>query len=82
MEERRVKLSAATVLRAGRAMDDFIQQRHQPPTKLAVPRELVVVCPPMRSNINVSRIAHGRVLRRPPDDLLRYGETAGENRPR
>lgn len=38
-------------------MDDFIQQRHQPPTKLAVPRELVVVCPPMRSNINVSRIA-------------------------
>jgi tRNA G18 (ribose-2'-O)-methylase SpoU len=57
MEERRVKLSAAVSLRAGRAMEDFIQQRHQPPAELAVPRELVVVCPPMRSNINLSRIA-------------------------
>jgi tRNA G18 (ribose-2'-O)-methylase SpoU len=37
-------------------MDDFIQQRHKAPTDLERPRELVVACPPMRSNINLSRI--------------------------
>jgi len=37
-------------------MADFIQQRHRPPTGLDRPRELVVACPPMRSNINLSRI--------------------------
>jgi len=32
------------------------QQRHKPPTALERPRELVVACPPMRSNVNLSRI--------------------------
>lgn len=35
----------------------FEQIRHQPGTPLERPRELVVACPPMRSNINLSRIA-------------------------
>ncbi|MBN2473080.1 MAG: TrmH family RNA methyltransferase [Pirellulales bacterium] len=37
-------------------MPEFIQQRHQSPTELARPRELLVACPPMRSNVNLSRI--------------------------
>jgi len=36
--------------------EDFIQERHKPPTPLAQPRELIVACPPMRSNVNLSRI--------------------------
>jgi tRNA G18 (ribose-2'-O)-methylase SpoU len=36
--------------------DDFVQLRHQPPSQLQRPRELVVACPPMRSNVNLSRI--------------------------
>ncbi len=38
-------------------MTDFRQKRHEPPTELERPRELVVACPPMRSNVNLSRIA-------------------------
>jgi tRNA G18 (ribose-2'-O)-methylase SpoU len=38
-------------------MPDFAHERHKPPRQLAQPRELVVVCTPMRSNINLSRIA-------------------------
>jgi len=38
-------------------MAEFEQQRHRPPTPLARPRELIVACPPMRSNVNLSRIA-------------------------
>jgi tRNA G18 (ribose-2'-O)-methylase SpoU len=38
-------------------MPDFSQQRHKPPHELRQPRELVVACPPMRSNVNLSRIA-------------------------
>lgn len=38
-------------------MPDFEHLRHKPPHSLARPRELVVVCAPMRSNINLSRIA-------------------------
>ena len=38
-------------------MPEFVQRRHQPPTELQRPRELVVACPPMRSNVNLSRIA-------------------------
>jgi tRNA G18 (ribose-2'-O)-methylase SpoU len=38
-------------------MSDFQQERHRPPTELERPRELVVACPPMRSNVNLSRIA-------------------------
>lgn len=37
-------------------MPDFKQQRHKRPTELRIPRELVVACPPMRSNVNLSRI--------------------------
>jgi tRNA G18 (ribose-2'-O)-methylase SpoU len=36
--------------------EELIQQRHKPPTELQRPRELVVACPPMRSNVNLSRI--------------------------
>jgi tRNA G18 (ribose-2'-O)-methylase SpoU len=35
---------------------DFIHERHKPPTPLQRPRELIVACAPMRSNINLSRI--------------------------
>jgi tRNA G18 (ribose-2'-O)-methylase SpoU len=38
-------------------MPDFEHQRHKPPTPLDRPRELLVVCAPMRSNVNLSRIA-------------------------
>jgi len=35
----------------------FEHQRHKPPRTLSQPRQLVVVCAPLRSNINLSRIA-------------------------
>lgn len=35
----------------------FEQVRHRPPTPLARPRQLVVACVPMRSNVNLSTIA-------------------------
>lgn len=38
-------------------MSEFIQQRHKPSAPLDRPRELIVACPPMRSNVNLSRIA-------------------------
>jgi tRNA G18 (ribose-2'-O)-methylase SpoU len=34
----------------------FEHQRHKPPTPLARPREIVVCCAPMRSNVNLSNI--------------------------
>jgi tRNA G18 (ribose-2'-O)-methylase SpoU len=34
----------------------FEHQRHKPPTPLARPRELIVCCAPMRSNVNLSNI--------------------------
>ena len=37
-------------------MTDFVHERHKPPSALERPRELVVACAPMRSNINLSRI--------------------------
>lgn len=37
-------------------MSRFRQQRHKPAEELRRPRELVVACPPMRSNVNLSRI--------------------------
>lgn len=37
-------------------MTEFIHQRHKPQTALERPRELVVACAPLRSNINLSRI--------------------------
>lgn len=36
--------------------DELIHARHKEPTKLSTARELVVVCPPLRSNVNLSRI--------------------------
>jgi tRNA G18 (ribose-2'-O)-methylase SpoU len=38
-------------------MSQFEHQRHKPPQPLERPRELVLVCAPMRSNVNLSRIA-------------------------
>jgi tRNA G18 (ribose-2'-O)-methylase SpoU len=38
-------------------MADFVHVRRKPPQPLTRPRELIVVCAPMRSNINLSRIA-------------------------
>jgi tRNA G18 (ribose-2'-O)-methylase SpoU len=38
-------------------MPEFAHERHKPLHKLARPREIVVVCAPMRSNVNLSRIA-------------------------
>lgn len=38
-------------------MSDFVHQRHKFPTKLIQPRELIVACVPMRSNVNISQIA-------------------------
>lgn len=35
---------------------EFEHQRHKPPTPLGQPREVIVVCAPLRSNINLSRI--------------------------
>lgn len=37
-------------------MSQFEHQRHKPPAALERPRELVVVCAPLRSNVNLSRI--------------------------
>ena len=37
-------------------MPDLVQQRHKPPAELQRPRELVVACQPMRTNVNLSRI--------------------------
>jgi tRNA G18 (ribose-2'-O)-methylase SpoU len=36
--------------------DTFRHVRHKPPTPLARPRELVVCCAPMRSNVNLSNM--------------------------
>jgi tRNA G18 (ribose-2'-O)-methylase SpoU len=38
-------------------MQEFEHLRHKPPHQLARPREIVIACAPMRSNINLSRIA-------------------------
>ena len=38
-------------------MSDFLQERHKPAWPLDRPRELIVACPPLRSNVNLSRIA-------------------------
>ena len=35
----------------------FVQQRHSTPSSLKRPRELIVACSPMRSNVNLSQIA-------------------------
>jgi tRNA G18 (ribose-2'-O)-methylase SpoU len=37
-------------------MSQFDHQRHKPPSPLDRPRELVIACAPLRSNINLSRI--------------------------
>jgi tRNA G18 (ribose-2'-O)-methylase SpoU len=37
-------------------MPGFDHQRHKPPAELTRPRELVIACAPMRSNVNLSRI--------------------------
>jgi tRNA G18 (ribose-2'-O)-methylase SpoU len=37
-------------------VNDFIQERHKAPHPLDRPRELVLACPPLKSNVNLSRI--------------------------
>jgi tRNA G18 (ribose-2'-O)-methylase SpoU len=37
-------------------MSEFIHQRHKPPAALLRPRELIVACAPLRSNVNLSHI--------------------------
>jgi len=37
-------------------MSEFTHQRHKTPAALAAPRELALVCSPLRSNVNFSRI--------------------------
>jgi len=37
-------------------MTEFLHQRHKPLATLDRPRELVLVCAPLRSNVNLSRI--------------------------
>lgn len=37
-------------------MSEFLHQRHKPPATLDRPRELVIACAPLRSNVNLSRI--------------------------
>jgi tRNA G18 (ribose-2'-O)-methylase SpoU len=37
-------------------MSDFLHERHKPPSALERPRELIVACAPLRSNVNLSRI--------------------------
>ncbi|HVU86389.1 MAG TPA: TrmH family RNA methyltransferase [Pirellulales bacterium] len=37
-------------------MTEFAHERHKPPTALERPRELVVACAPLRTNVNLSRI--------------------------
>lgn len=39
-----------------RFMSEFVHQRHKPLVPLNQPRELVLVCAPLRSNVNFSRI--------------------------
>lgn len=38
-------------------MSNYEHQRHKPGSSLSRPRELIVACAPMRSNVNVSSIA-------------------------
>ena len=38
-------------------MSEFTHIRHKPPIELARPREIVLACPPMRSNVNLSNMA-------------------------
>jgi tRNA G18 (ribose-2'-O)-methylase SpoU len=38
------------------SVSEFQHERHKPPRELVRPRELLVVCAPMRSNVNLSRI--------------------------
>jgi tRNA G18 (ribose-2'-O)-methylase SpoU len=37
-------------------MAQFVHQRHKPPQHAPGGRDLVIACPPMRSNVNLSRI--------------------------
>lgn len=37
-------------------MSEFIHQRHKPPRTLVRPREIIVVLPPLRSQVNLARI--------------------------
>ena len=73
----------ARARRRGRREPCFEQVRHRPPAPLAAPRELVVACAPMRSNVNLSTIARtAGLLRRRADDRLRQRAPRPHHRPR
>ena len=64
-------------------MSDFIHQRHKPPAELDRPRELIVACAPMRSNVNLSRIVRvASCCGRRAGDRLRHGQGDRQDRPR
>lgn len=59
-------------------MTEFEHQRHKAPAPLSRPRELVIACAPLRSNVNLSRIVRAaaccaaeRVLCSGPAKVLR-----------
>jgi tRNA G18 (ribose-2'-O)-methylase SpoU len=54
--DRRVTIRATELERGSAAMNDFIHQRHKPLAPLDRPRELIVACAPLRTNVNLSRI--------------------------
>ena len=53
---RRVRLQIGLEINYFSMMSDFVHQRHKPLTKLSRPRELILACAPLRSNVNLSRI--------------------------
>ena len=52
----KIQLSRYRTDRTMPGMSEFVHQRHKPYTELERPRELVVACAPLRSNVNLSRI--------------------------
>ena len=42
--------------RSAAAMGEFVHERHKPPFALPAECELMLACPPLRSNVNLSRI--------------------------
>ena len=62
--------------------EDFVQLRHRPPAALDRLRPLLVACPPMRSNVNLSADrAGGLLLRRAKNHLLRKRQDRPDHHP-
>jgi tRNA G18 (ribose-2'-O)-methylase SpoU len=52
-----MRFPTASISRYHKRVPEFEHQRHKPPQPLIRSRELVIACAPMRSNVNLSRIA-------------------------